>query len=133
MDSFQFLFDIPFYQLTRRPQRVAGGLWRQSILNEISTDQLITLVQSMALGLLQKGVKKGDRIILYTDKYSMEWLAVDMAIMSAGAISVPLQYPVREDDLSIILQRIEPSIIIYTTPVEFPGYYLNFSRFPWTH
>ncbi len=121
MNSFQFLFDIPQYQQARNPQPVAGGLWRQGIINEISTDQLARLVKMIAVKFLHVGIKKGERILLYTDRYSIEWLAADMAIMATGAISVPLQFPVREEELSVILHRIEPSIVIYTTPVQLPG------------
>ncbi|MFZ1678130.1 MAG: AMP-dependent synthetase/ligase [Saprospiraceae bacterium] len=121
MNTFKFLFDIPQYQLSRNPQRAAGGLWRQGIINEISSAQLVTLIRKIALIFIQHGIGKGDRIIIYTDRYSMEWLAADMAIMAAGAISVPLQYPVRSEELAIILNRIEPSLMISTPGVDLPG------------
>ena len=121
MNTFQFLFDLPVYQATRNPQRIAGALWRKGSITGISTEQLVNLVRSLAIKFLQQGIKKGDRIILYTDRFSIEWLAVDMAIMAAGAVSVPLQYPAREEELSHILHRIEPSIIIYSMPVNVPS------------
>ncbi len=92
-------------------------MWRQGIINEMSSVQLVKLVQTIATKLIQQGIKKGDRIIIYTDKYNLEWLATDMAIMSVGAISVPIQLPVRDEELSIILSRIEPTIVIHTSPV----------------
>ena len=117
---FSFLFDLPAYQAHRTPQRAAGGLWRQGIMEEISSDSLASMVQMIAMKLIQQGVKKGDRVILFTDKYSLHWLAADMAIMAAGAISTPLNYPIRMTDLEAILQRIEPVIIIQTSNVELP-------------
>ncbi len=121
MNSFQFLFDIPQYQMSRNPQKTAGGLWRQGIINEISSTQLVTLIRKITLAFIQKGIEKGDRIIIYTDRYSIEWLAVDMAIMAAGAISVPLQYPIRPEELTTILNRIESSLMILTPGVELSG------------
>ena len=115
---FTFLFDLPAYQAHRIPQRVAGAMWRQGIKEEISSDQLDGLVKAIAIQLLERGVKKGDRVIILTDRYSINWLAVDMAIMAAGAISTPLHYPVKKHELDLILQRIEPVIIIYTAGIE---------------
>ncbi|MEP6795303.1 MAG: AMP-dependent synthetase/ligase [Saprospiraceae bacterium] len=121
MNTFKFLFDIPQYQLSRNPQKTAGGLWRQGIINEVSSAQLVTLIRKIGLHLIEKGIEKGDRILIYTDRYSIEWLAADMAIMAAGAISVPLQYPMRPEELTIILNRIESSLMILTPGVELSG------------
>ncbi len=118
MNSFEFLFDIPYYQKSRHPQQVAGGAWRQQIISKYSTDQFIQLLQSIAIKLIEKGVTKNDRIILYTDHYSMEWLAIDMAIMTVGAISVPLNYPLKQEEISTIIHRLEPSILICHTQVD---------------
>jgi long-chain acyl-CoA synthetase len=121
MNSFEFLFDLPLYQLNRNPQRVAGALWRQEVIDQVSSDQLLQLVRSFALKFLEQGIKKGDRIFLYTERFNIEWLAVDMAIMSCGAISVPISFPAKKEEFDQMLGQIEPSIIIYTTPVELPG------------
>jgi len=118
MNSFTFLFDLPAYQADRTPQRVAGAMWRQGIKEEISSAQFVILVEGIATELLKRGVKKGDRVILLTDRYSTKWLATDMAIMATGAISCPLHHPVKKAELDIILSRIEPVVIIYTAAVD---------------
>ncbi len=118
MNSFTFLFDLPAYQADRTPQRVAGAMWRQGIKEEISSAQFVTQVEVIATQLLKRGVKKGDRVILLTDRYSIKWLATDMAIMATGAISCPLHHPVKKAELDIILKRIEPVIIIHTSGVD---------------
>lgn len=115
MHQLGFLFDLPAYQAHRAPQRIAGAMWRQGIKEEISSEQLVTQVQKIALLLLQQRVKKGDRVILLTDRYSINWLAVDMAIMATGAISTPLHHPMREEELGAILHRIQPTIIIHNS------------------
>ena len=118
MNSFTFLFDLPAYQADRTPQKVAGGMWRQGIKEEISSPQFVTQVEVIATQLLKRGVKKGDRAILLTDRYSIKWLATDMAIMATGAISCPLHHPVKKAELDVILKRIEPVIIIHTSAVD---------------
>jgi long-chain acyl-CoA synthetase len=118
MNNFTFLFDLPAYQAHRIPQKVAGGMWRQGIKEEISSDQLVQLVQSIAFQLIDRGVKKGDRVILFTDRYSLQWLSIDMAIMAAGAISTPLHSPIRNEELQTILHRIDPVLIISSGAVD---------------
>jgi len=118
MNSFQYLFEIPLYQSGRIPQKVAAGVWRQGIKKETSSEQLVQTVDCVAIKLLEKGTKKGDRILLISDKYDVQWLAIDIAIMSTGAISVPLHFPMRKEEISAILARIEPTIIIYTSKVD---------------
>jgi len=118
MNSFTFLFDLPAYQADRTPQRVAGAMWRQGIKEEIASEQFVLLIQKIATQLIQRGVKKGERVIILTDRYSIKWLATDMAIMAIGAISTPLHHPVKKRELDLILKRIEPVIIIHTGNVE---------------
>ncbi len=128
MNSFQFLFDLPEFQLGRHPQQAAGGLWRQGIITRTSTSQLVDLVRKMAVFFVTKGIKKGDRILLITEKYGIEWLAADMAIMASGGISVPLMLQIRKEELSIILERIQPVLIISDSANTFSSTF-NFTSF----
>lgn len=118
MYSFKFLFDLPGYQHSLHSQSVAGAIWRQGVISKVSSEMLVSMLNSMAMKFIELGIKKGDRIIQFSDKYSIEWLAADMAIMTTGAISVPLQSSMRADELKIIIQNIEPVIIIFITPVD---------------
>jgi long-chain acyl-CoA synthetase len=95
-------------------------MWRKGIKDEISSEALLRLVQKMSTQLIQRGIKKGDRVILFSDRYSMEWLAADMAIMAAGAISTPLHNPVKNEELEHILKRIEPVLVIHVPIAELP-------------
>jgi long-chain acyl-CoA synthetase len=118
LNNFTFLFDLPAYQSHRSPQKAAGGLWRQGIKDEISSVQLVLLVQKIAMQLLDLGVKKGDRVVILSDRYNPYWLATDMGIMATGGISTPLHHPVKEDELALILKKIEPTILILTFEVD---------------
>jgi long-chain acyl-CoA synthetase len=113
-----FLFDLPAYQAKQTPQRVAGALWRQGIKEEISSAQFAKLVQVIAAQLIHRGVNKGDRVILLTERYNVGWLATDMAIMATGAITTPLHHPVKKSEFDMILSRIEPVMIIHTAAIE---------------
>ncbi len=62
------------------------GLWRP-----ISWDEYYTHVQNFCLGLIHLGLQKGDRVSILGDNCP-EWLYADLAIQSAGGISVGV-YP----------------------------------------
>ncbi len=61
-----------------------AGYWRR-----MSTEQLVQDVRRFALGLIRLGVKTGDSVGIYAPS-SPHWLIADLAILSIGAISVPM-------------------------------------------
>ncbi len=60
-----------------------GGKWKP-----LSSDSFIELVEGLTLGLKDMGLKKGDRVGIYAPS-SPFWLAADLAIASAGGITIP--------------------------------------------
>jgi len=117
MMNFQFLFDLPAYQLQQNPKLMAGGHWRKGQLTTCSIVELDTMVNSIATFFFQQGIKKNERVILLTDHFNIEWLAVDMAIMAVSAISVPVNYPQKENDLKFIIERMEPAMVIHSSSI----------------
>lgn len=117
MNTLQFLFDLPTYQRQKYPKLVAGGHWRQGQITNCSIDELDALVNSIAIWFLKNGIQKNDRVILLTQHFSIEWLAVDMAIMAVGAISVPVHFPQREEDIKLIFDRMEPVLVIHSSSI----------------
>lgn len=61
-----------------------GGKWLH-----ISAVEFIRRVRHIALGLSDLGIKPGDRVALISENRP-EWSIADLAILSAGAITVPL-------------------------------------------
>jgi long-chain acyl-CoA synthetase len=76
--------------------------------------------------LLKNDIQKNDRVILLTHHFSIEWLAVDMAIMAVGAISVPVHFPQREEDLKLIFGRMEPALVIHSSSISIQN--ISFSK-----
>src|SRR5262245_42359200 len=62
----------------------ADGKW----IN-MSAEQFVERVKNCALGLATLGIRPGDRIALLSENRP-EWSIVDMAILSLGAINVPI-------------------------------------------
>jgi long-chain acyl-CoA synthetase len=86
----------------------AGPLneWRTLTFKEFYQDARL-----VAFGLMNLGVKKGDKIaILSSTRY--EWSLSDISIMGAGGISVPIYPSNTPDDVCYILDHSESSVAI---------------------
>ncbi len=87
------LFEIPYYQQKNVPldkaigHRDESGNWKHW-----STDEFINSANKISKGLLEIGVKKGDKIALISYTNRPEWNILDIAIQQVGAINVPV-YP----------------------------------------
>jgi long-chain acyl-CoA synthetase len=65
-------------------QRLVDGAW-----TDVTCAQVAAQIRSAALGLIAEGVKPGDRVaILSATRY--EWPILDYAILSVGALTVPI-------------------------------------------
>jgi len=78
----------------------------QRLINETWTDvtsaQVAAQVRSTALGLIAEGVQPGDRVaILSATRY--EWPIIDFAILSIGAVTVPIYETSSAEQISFVL------------------------------
>jgi long-chain acyl-CoA synthetase len=69
----------------------------------ISAITFVERVQSVALGLAALGIRPGDRIALLSENRP-EWSIVDLAILSLGAINVPIYTTQAVDQIDFILK-----------------------------
>lgn len=87
------LFDIPYYQQKNYPLAASiGGKHSTGKNYSYSTDEFIKLANQMSLGLLQIGLKPGDKIALISYNNRPEWNIMDIAMAQIGVINVPV-YP----------------------------------------
>jgi long-chain acyl-CoA synthetase len=75
-----------------------GGQWVR-----ISADEFTTRVRRIALGLADAGIRPGDRVGLISENRP-EWSITDLAILSAGAVTVPLYTTQSVDQIEFILR-----------------------------
>jgi long-chain acyl-CoA synthetase len=75
-----------------------GGEWVH-----ISAEEFIRRVRHLTLGLADAGLRAGDRIALISENRP-EWSIVDLAILSLGAVSVPLYTTQSVDQIEFILR-----------------------------
>jgi long-chain acyl-CoA synthetase len=75
-----------------------GGQWLH-----IPGDAIVRRVRAVALGLSALGVKKGDRVALLSENRP-DWSVVDLAILSLGAVNVPIYTTQAPEQVRFILE-----------------------------
>jgi long-chain acyl-CoA synthetase len=70
--------------------------------NRISAERFVERVRHIALGLAAHGIKPGDRVALLSENRP-EWSMADMAILSLGAVNVPIYTTQAVDQVRYIL------------------------------
>jgi long-chain acyl-CoA synthetase len=101
------LFDLlPYYKKSfkLKDDALAGkdnGKWIK-----YSIDQYIEIANNISYGLLQLGIKPGDKIATISNNRP-EWNFVDMGILQIGAVHVPIYPTISESDYKYILNHSE--------------------------
>ena len=101
------LFDFPRYQQEHFPLEVmmsskVGGEWKN-----YSTSEFIDAVNQAARGLLELGIKHGDKVALIAHNNRCEWNIMDHALLQIGAVDVPIYPTMTEDDYEYIFNHSE--------------------------
>ena len=101
------LFDFPRYQQEHFPLEVmmsskVGGEWKS-----YSTSEFIDAVNQAARGLLELGIKHGDKVALIAHNNRCEWNIMDHALLQIGAVDVPIYPTMTEDDYEYIFNHSE--------------------------
>jgi len=93
-------------------------LWKKidGKYTSISWKQVREQVGSIAKGLINLGILKGDRVVILSENRP-EWQIADLAIMSIGAISVPAYTTSTTSDYSHIINHSEARCIIISSHV----------------
>ena len=86
-----------------------GDQWRS-----LSNAELVARVDRIAAGLIASGVEPGDRVALMSGT-RLEWVLVDMAIWTAGAITVPVYPSSSADQLAWILTDSAAKVLVAET------------------
>jgi long-chain acyl-CoA synthetase len=86
------LFEFIYFQKEYYPQEKAFGQKENGQWVYYSTDKIIDMAMQVSCGLLELGVKPGDRIALASYVNRVEWTIMDLGLQQVGAINVPV-YP----------------------------------------
>ncbi|HOO72344.1 MAG TPA: long-chain fatty acid--CoA ligase [Spirochaetota bacterium] len=84
--------------------RVCVSYKKGGVYVDISWNKLNEIIRNLACYLLSIGIKKGDRIGLFSEN-RYEWWVADMAILSVGAINVPIYSTNSSEETQYILEN----------------------------
>jgi long-chain acyl-CoA synthetase len=79
-------------QADRFGPRVAFRYKKHGLYHDLRWDEYRDQIRACAAGLVQHGIQPGDRVAILSEN-RLEWLVADMAILSIGAVTVPLHAP----------------------------------------
>ena len=83
-----------------------AGTWEK-----FSTQQYIEMVNNVSYGLLELGMKKGDKIISISNNRP-EWNFLDMGMMQIGVVHIPIYSNLHGEDYQYILNHSEAKILL---------------------
>jgi long-chain acyl-CoA synthetase len=95
----------------------------------ISWIELDTMVKNLAFYFLQMGIKKEDKIALFSEN-RYEWWLSDLAIISLGAITVPVYSTNSADEAHYILDDSSAIVCIVSTKTQLDRVLQNIDRLP---
>ena len=76
----------------------------------INQKELFKLVDEFALSLLRYGIKKGDLVGIMLEN-SPEWIIIDLACLKIGAIVVPINPKLTNEDINHIIKETNIKIL----------------------
>ncbi len=106
MDKITRVFDLLDYYEQHYNQNVSVAGKVQGKWNSYSSKQFLQTVHDLSKGLLETGIRKGDRIGIMAGNCP-QWNFVDFAAAQIGAALVPLYPTLSDHDLGFILKNSE--------------------------
>lgn len=95
--------------------------------NRVTFAELTDMAASLARGLIENGVRRGDCVALWaTDR--LEWLIARWAIPAMGAVLVPINTRFRDEEIGYILGQCDARALIMSSGISSVSYYDILSR-----
>ena len=85
------LADLPFHVRDKFSKSKLIRQCQSDGFDDVSSRELFERIRELSLGFNQFGLNQGDRVALVADSCP-EWTIADLAILTAGAVTVPI-YP----------------------------------------
>ena len=111
----QTIIDLFEEAVNRKSRPDALQVKREDGFHPLSSAEVRSQVQGVVAGLMNLGVEPGDRIALLSENRP-EWLVSDIAILSAGAINVPIYPTLPAAQIEGLLNDAGVKTIILSTP-----------------
>jgi long-chain acyl-CoA synthetase len=108
------LADLPFHVLGRHPKQMLIGRVRNGAIEGESTRDWFDRLRDLALGLQSLGVSRGDRVVIMSESRP-EWLLTDLAVVSLGAVTVPVYSTLAPGQAAYIVRDAEARLAFVST------------------
>jgi long-chain acyl-CoA synthetase len=108
---------LPFFASGRHPKPDLLGRCREGGVDAVSGRDLVERVRDLSLGLAAIGMARGDRVALLSESRP-EWLLADFAILSAGAVTVPIYPTLATDQVAFILRDSESAFVVVSNAAQ---------------
>jgi long-chain acyl-CoA synthetase len=100
---FDYLLDQVYnYPLEKAFGRKINGQWTY-----LSSQEMLLLANRAAAGLLNLGIRPGDKIATVVYQTTPEWVALDHAMLQIGVINIPMYPTISSREYAYILQESE--------------------------
>lgn len=110
----QTLADLPFHVMGRFQKPLMLGRCREGGIDGHSSKEVFEHVRDLSLGLGQLGMVRGDRVAIMSESRP-EWVLSDLAILAAGAVTVPIYPTLSSVQARYILQDSGAKIALVST------------------
>jgi len=107
VNSTTRLFDILENQVKNKPLKRALNTKYNGVWESTSSKEFFEKSNQISRGLLQLGVKKGDKVAIISSNNRTEWCIVDIGVLQIGAIDVPIYPTITAEDYSYIINHSE--------------------------
>ena len=101
------LFDYLYDQLRDHPLECAFGSKVNNEWRYLSTAQIVELANRTSLGLLQLGLKPGDKVATVVYQAHPQWVVLDYALLQIGVLNVPMYPTISAREYEYILNESE--------------------------
>jgi long-chain acyl-CoA synthetase len=115
METPQRVFDLIRYQLNHHPQvdafaQKVNGKW-----TKVSTSDCVEAIAALSWGLHLAGIRAGDRIANVSETNRIEWYIIDTAVMSLGAVHLPIYPNISAEEFEFILSDSEAKLLFVSS------------------
>lgn len=110
--DFRRLFDLFIYQQAKYPKKVALASKEGLQWKSYSTQECLAQINRVSAGLLDLGLKKGDRVAIMTLMGSPYWNFLDIGMQQIGVVVVPIHATTTQQELEYVLRHSEAKYCI---------------------
>jgi long-chain acyl-CoA synthetase len=111
------LADLPFHVMGRFQNATVVGSARGGTVRSVTGKEFFEGVRDLSLGLSALGMEAGERVAIIAESRP-EWLSIDLAILAAGAVSVPVYPTLAAAQVRYILQESAAAIAVVSTRLQ---------------